>query len=97
MASAGSPPAPCRERAMTSLKSAVTKQHGAPEDMTWVQLFSALFSLAVVIVGPLVAWRLHGRRPTWVAEVGTAKIVTGAEAAPSHAAQSKSETGVPGP
>jgi drug/metabolite transporter (DMT)-like permease len=41
-----------------------------PEDMTWVQLFSALFSLAVVIVGPLVAWRLHGRRLTWMAVLG---------------------------
>ena len=41
-----------------------------PEDMTWVQLFSALFSLAAVIVGPLVAWRLHGRRLTWMAVLG---------------------------
>lgn len=99
-ASAGSPPVPRRERAVTSLKSVVTKERGAlagdaclvtsaafglvmgalaltfmpegdpPEDMTWVQLFSALFSLAVVIVGPLVAWRLHGRRLTWMAVLG---------------------------
>ncbi|HZW45422.1 MAG TPA: hypothetical protein VFF32_13735 [Dermatophilaceae bacterium] len=41
-----------------------------PEDKTWVQLFSALFSLAVVIVGPLVAWRLHGRRLTCMAVLG---------------------------
>ena len=41
-----------------------------PEDMTWVQLFSAVLSLAVVIVGPLVAWRLHGRRLTWMAVLG---------------------------
>ena len=100
MASTGSPPGPRRERAMTSLKSVVTKERGTlagdaclvtaaafglvmgalaltsmpegdpPEDKTWVQLFSALFSLAVVIVGPLVAWRLHGRRLTWMAVLG---------------------------
>ncbi|HEX5336522.1 MAG TPA: hypothetical protein VFW55_11610 [Propionicimonas sp.] len=41
-----------------------------PEDMTGVQLLSALFSVAVMIVGPLVAWRLHGRRLTWIAVLG---------------------------
>jgi len=41
-----------------------------PEVTTWVQLFSAMFSLAVVIVGPLIAWRLHGRRLTWMAVLG---------------------------
>ena len=100
MASVGSPPRPRRDRAMSSLKSAVTKERGTlagdaclvtaaafglvtgalaltfmpegdpPEDMTWVPLFSALFSLATVIVGPLVAWRLHGRRLTWMAVLG---------------------------
>jgi drug/metabolite transporter (DMT)-like permease len=100
MESVGSPPLPRRERAMSSLKSVVTRERGTlagdaclvtaaafglvmgalaltfmpegepPEDTTWVQLLSAVLSLAVVIVGPLVAWRLHGRPLTWIAVLG---------------------------
>jgi hypothetical protein len=33
-------------------------------------LLSAVLGLAVMILGPLVAWRLHGRRLTWIAVLG---------------------------
>jgi hypothetical protein len=37
---------------------------------TWVSLLSAVLSLVVVILGPLVAWRLHGRHLTGIAVLG---------------------------
>jgi hypothetical protein len=45
-------------------------REGPAAATTWVSVLSAVLSLAVMILGPLVAWRLHGRRLTWIALLG---------------------------
>lgn len=57
---------------MGALAVALAPQPEPAEGMAWVSLLSAVLSLAVVILGPLVAWRLHGRRLSWMAALGAA-------------------------
>jgi len=53
-----------------ALGVAFAPQAEPAEAEAWVSLLSGVLSLAVMILGPLAAWRLHGRRLTWMAVLG---------------------------
>jgi len=53
-----------------ALGAAFAPQAEPAEGVAWVSLLSGVLSLAVVILGPLAAWRLHGRRLTWMVVLG---------------------------
>jgi hypothetical protein len=45
---------------------------GPTEPTRWVEGLSAVITLGSVVAGPVLAWRLHGRRVTWPAVAGGA-------------------------
>lgn len=50
---------------------AVAPTGGADQDVPWVwQLLSVVLMVGAVVVGPVSAWILHGRRLSWAAVIG---------------------------